>query len=85
CLLNKTHSLTVNNTSRCRQNLNDCPWFHYHLSRRDAARLVVQTYPSDGNYLIRQSETRPGEYVLTFNHSGKAKHLRMFIDSDGFC
>ncbi|CAF0766181.1 unnamed protein product [Didymodactylos carnosus] len=83
--IQEQQSLLSSKTSLFLKNLNDCPWFHYHLSRRDAARLVVQTYPSDGNYLIRQSETRPGEYVLTFNHSGKAKHLRMFIDSDGFC
>nr|XP_041566877.1 SHC-transforming protein 2 isoform X2 [Taeniopygia guttata] len=54
------------------------PWYHGRMSRRDAERLLQ----TDGDFLVRDSLTNPGQYVLTGMHSGQPKHL-LLVDPEG--
>lgn len=50
------------------------PWFHSSISRGEAAQHVIMGgADAHGRFLIRKSGTSQGEFVLTFNRTGRAK------------
>ncbi|XP_066538762.1 SHC-transforming protein 1 isoform X2 [Hoplias malabaricus] len=60
------------------EQLQNEPWFHGLLSRRQAERLLSK----DGDFLVRESGTTPGQYVLTGQQGGQPKHL-LLVDPEG--
>uniref|UniRef100_A0A3B4BJB4 Uncharacterized protein n=1 Tax=Periophthalmus magnuspinnatus TaxID=409849 RepID=A0A3B4BJB4_9GOBI len=63
---------------RAQEELEEKPWYHGKMSRRDAEKLLDK----DGDFLVRKSTTNPGSYVLTGMHNGLAKHL-LLVDPEG--
>ncbi|XP_067824692.1 SHC-transforming protein 2 isoform X2 [Heptranchias perlo] len=53
-------------------------WYHGKISRKEAEQLLVL----DGDFLVRDSITNPGQYVLTGMHNGQSKHL-LLVDPEG--
>ncbi len=53
-------------------------YYHGPLSRVEAEALLVR----DGEFLVRESSKKPGQYVLTGMALGKAQHL-LLMDKHG--
>ncbi|XP_062998218.1 SHC-transforming protein 4 [Elgaria multicarinata webbii] len=52
--------------------------YHGKLTRKAAESLLV----NDGDFLVRESATSPGQYVLSGLQGGQAKHL-LLVDPEG--
>ena len=60
------------------------PWFHGMISRANASQLVLmEGEAGSGQYLVRQSESREGDFVLTFNYHNRAKVKRLNVSTRG--
>ncbi|KAB1277754.1 SHC-transforming protein 4 [Camelus dromedarius] len=68
-----THSLPL-----IKQQLRSEDCYHGKLSRKAAESLLVK----DGDFLVRESATSPGQYVLSGLQGGQAKHL-LLVDPEG--
>lgn len=53
-------------------------WFHASISRQAAEALLR----NDGDFLVRESQGKPGQYVLTGLQAKTPKHL-LLIDPEG--
>ncbi|XP_066557501.1 SHC-transforming protein 4-like [Amia ocellicauda] len=53
-------------------------WYHGKMSRREAERLLTD----NGDFLVRESTTTPGQYVLSGLQGDTAKHL-LLVDPEG--
>ncbi|NWI17795.1 SHC1 protein, partial [Crypturellus soui] len=54
------------------------PWYHGKMSRKEAEKLLKL----NGDFLVRESTTTPGQYVLTGLQGGQPKHL-LLVDPEG--
>nr|CAG4644105.1 EOG090X098F [Lepidurus arcticus] len=54
------------------------PWYHGAISRKDAESRLQ----AEGDFLVRESQGSPGQYVLTGLQGGQFKHL-LLVDPEG--
>ncbi|NXS02026.1 SHC4 protein, partial [Oxylabes madagascariensis] len=76
-------SATGNTAGLCvlpqiKQQLKNEDCYHGKLNRKAAESLLV----NDGDFLVRESTTSPGQYVLSGLQGGHAKHL-LLVDPEG--
>ncbi|EMP36224.1 1-phosphatidylinositol-4,5-bisphosphate phosphodiesterase gamma-2 [Chelonia mydas] len=64
-------------------------WFHGKMKEgRTTAERLIQEYCAemggkDGTFLVRESETFPNDYTLSFWRSGRVQHCRIRSNSEG--
>lgn len=49
-------------------------WFHGHLSGKDAEKLILEK-GKNGSFLVRESQSKPGDYVLSVRTDDKVTHV----------
>ncbi|XP_074862656.1 SHC-transforming protein 4 isoform X2 [Carettochelys insculpta] len=69
---------TVCVLQQIKQQLKNEDCYHGKLNRKAAETLLV----NDGDFLVRESATSPGQYVLSGLQGGQAKHL-LLVDPEG--
>ena len=59
-------------------------WFHGSLSGPDAERLLLDK-GKNGSFLVRESQSKPGDYVLSVRADDKVTHVMIRQQPNGKC
>lgn len=49
-------------------------WFHGHLSGKEAEKLILEK-GKNGSFLVRESQSMPGDFVLSVRTDDKVTHV----------
>lgn len=49
-------------------------WFHGHLSGKEAEKLILDR-GKNGSFLVRESQSQPGDFVLSVRTDDKVTHV----------
>ena len=60
-----------------------CRWFFGNSSRREAERLLLQSFNGHGSFLIRFSESTMGDYSLSVRDTERVRHYKIKRLEDG--
>ncbi|XP_072401763.1 tyrosine-protein kinase Shark [Diabrotica undecimpunctata] len=55
----------------------DMLWYHGRLSREEAEKILSQDDKKDGLFLVRESNTSTGDYVLSVFHNNQVSHFQI--------
>ncbi|GAB6023095.1 protein tyrosine phosphatase, non-receptor type 11 [Chamberlinius hualienensis] len=57
-------------------------WFHGHLSGKEAEKLILEK-GKNGSFLVRESQSKPGDYVLSVRTDDRVTHVMIRCQPDG--
>ena len=60
-----------------RSSLHSRSWYFGKIRRQDAEKLLLQAGNPKGTFLMRESESQPGNYSLSVNDGAQVKHYRI--------
>ncbi|MCL4127450.1 UNVERIFIED_CONTAM: hypothetical protein GTU68_054742, partial [Idotea baltica] len=58
-------------------------WFHGHLSGREAEKLILEK-GKNGSFLVRESQSKPGGYVLSVRTDDKVTHVMIRFQNKAY-
>ena len=68
----------------CIHTMHSNSWF-FGSVKRDEAEKLLKAHPKCGTFLVRESESKPGDYSLSIFNEGAVKHYRICcVDEKGF-
>ena len=60
-------------------------WYFGTIKRKDAEKQLMQSFNAYGSFLIRDSDTTPGNYTLAIRDTKKVKHYKIHkLDGGGY-
>ena len=59
-------------------------WFFGAVTRKHAENLLMQPFNDSGSFLIRNSESSPGDYALSIKYAGRVRHYKIKQSSKGY-
>ncbi|CAI4233184.1 unnamed protein product [Auanema sp. JU1783] len=67
--------------------MSDTPWYLGKFSRSDAENLLRKPSTEDGNFLVRQCESTPGDFSISvnsvFRFQNDVQHFKVLRDNTG--
>uniref|UniRef100_A0A0N5AE52 SH3 domain-containing protein n=1 Tax=Syphacia muris TaxID=451379 RepID=A0A0N5AE52_9BILA len=61
----------------------DHDWYLGKISRADSEKLLLKPGNDDGAFLVRQSESSPGEFSISVRFQDKVQHFKVLRDHNG--
>jgi abelson tyrosine-protein kinase 1 len=55
-------------------------WYHGKITRSEAEQLLGSGI--NGSFLVRESETNPGQFSISLRHEGRVYHYRINFDAN---
>ncbi|KAL3981992.1 Sex muscle abnormal protein 5 [Acanthocheilonema viteae] len=63
--------------------MNEHNWYLGKISRADAEALLLRSGNSDGAFLVRQSESSPGDFSISVRFQDSVQHFKVLRDNNG--